>query len=136
MIYDGFNNFIGNNKNSKKTFSYNEKYKFTYSLEKCSNIISKSVKIPIDYKYCDYKKDIILNNIKYTRIFGEVKDDNNELAEGIYVTLYKYEVVNYKTQYIPMADTITDKDGQFQFIITDEKFDDNFKVKVSDRNYD
>lgn len=133
MIYSGFTNLINVPNEKKKIACYDSEYKCNYDIEKCSSIISKNIKLSIDFSQNDFKKDIILNKIEYFRIIGTVLDENSKVVKDVYITLYRYELINYKTEYIPMAETISDGDGFFQFIIPTTDLTDNFKVKVSKR---
>ena len=121
MIYSEFNSLANTKKNKGDMSYYKSKYKCKYTMEKCTDMVSKS----------EHKRDVVLNKVNYIRISGTVLDDKSNRAKGVYVTLYRYDVVNYKTEYTPIADTISDENGLFQFIITNN-LRENFKVKVSE----
>lgn len=132
MIYNGFDNLANMRQNKVDSAYYNSKY----TLEKCTNMVSKSVNLYIDCSKSEHKRDVVLNEINYIRISGSVLDHKLNRVRGIYVTLYRYDIVNYKTEYTPIADTISDENGLFQFIITNNS-GENFKVKISNnRNFE
>lgn len=136
MIYSGFDNLANMRQNKVDSAYYNSKYKCKYTLEKCTNMVSKSVNLYIDCSKSEHKRDVVLNEINYIRISGSVLDHKLNRVRGIYVTLYRYDIVNYKTEYTPIADTISDENGLFQFIITNNS-GENFKVKISNnRNFE
>lgn len=136
MIYSGFDNLANMRQNKVDSAYYNSKYKCKYTLEKCTNMLSKSVNLYIDCSKSEHKRDVVLNEINYIRISGSVLDHKLNRVRGIYVTLYRYDIVNYKTEYTPIADTISDENGLFQFIITNNS-GENFKVKISNnRNFE
>lgn len=132
MIYSEYGDLDDINTDYGKVATYNNRYKCKYRIERCSSIVSESIKLSINYSQEEHKRDITLKNIDYIRISGFVLDDQYRNVRGVYVTLYKVEVINYRTEYIPIADTISDENGLFQFIITDNNIDVNFKVKASD----
>lgn len=131
MIYSEFNSLANTKKNKDDMSYYKSKYKCKYTMEKCTDMVSKSVNLYIDCSKSEHKRDVVLNKVNYIRISGTVLDGKSNRAKGVYVTLYRYDVVNYKTEYIPIADTISDENGLFQFIITNN-LRENFKVKVSE----
>lgn len=131
MIYSGFDNLANMRKNKIDSAYYNSKYKCKYTLEKCTDLVGKSINLYIDWSKSEHKRDVVLNEINYIRISGAVLDDKSNKIRGIYVTLYRYDIVNYKTEYTTIADTISDENGLFQFIITNNS-GGNFKVKISD----
>lgn len=127
MVYDKFKNFNYQNVREFKEF---DKYKCKYKIDECADLVSKKIEFNIDDD--DFRKDIVLDDYKYTRIFGKVYDTNNKCCEGIIVTLYKFEVINYKTDYTAIGETITDETGFFQFIIEQSNLNYNYKIKVSE----
>lgn len=118
--------------------SYKEKEErekeYTYDLkivrEKCYK--STAVNLSINKNYNEKCVDIQMDEVKYTRVFGTVKDLEGNVAENVRVVLFRAKLINYKTEYVAVCDMITDKRGMYESLIENDYCEDHYIIKVQD----
>ncbi|SHJ45999.1 hypothetical protein SAMN02745163_02030 [Clostridium cavendishii DSM 21758] len=114
-----------------KAFSTSTKnYKVNYCIENCTTFENKSIKIKIYPKNFQYKVNVILNTILYTKIYGYITDSNNNFATNVEVFICKNGHSQYIDKYIPICSSITDNNGMFQAVIKNHSKLCDIKIKI------
>lgn len=99
---------------------------------KCDCVQGKSLELNINQDDCDIRLDLILDEVKGIKIWGQVTNSYKVEVEGALVTLFKRSL-NEKLEYIPIATTLTDYKGFYQFYI--DKYEEGDKYKLSANKY-
>lgn len=88
----------------------------------------------VDFESCinhdELKIDVLLDKVKYIRVFGIVTQYNGELAIGKKITLYGAKMINHRTQYVPICDAVTDEKGAYDILLDNCFYETHFIIKL------
>lgn len=112
--------------------SENEIENYTYNLNvvKEDGYKGKYIDINLDRGCKEKFIEIEMQLMKYLRIFGVVKDSKGNIAKDIKMILFRAELINYKTEYVPVCEIITNDRGEYQVIIDNVYGDNHYSVKI------
>lgn len=91
----------------------------------------KTIDIDIKHSDCDIRLDLIVEKKKLCKLWGQVKDKDGNFIDGALVSLLKPQYVCGKIEYFPVATTISDCSGFYQFEIDQLEKGLKYKVTVS-----
>ncbi|WP_040329929.1 hypothetical protein [Clostridium ihumii] len=118
---------------NKIVYIDNSELEYCYTIENCSQLKSEAINFMVEECENEYKLDVTLKNKEYVKIYGQVRYTQKDmLASDVIVTLYKLSILNFKEEYIPICETITDSIGVFQFVLPIDIENDNYKIKLSE----
>ncbi|MBW6409267.1 hypothetical protein [Clostridium weizhouense] len=131
-----YNERIKNNEyyNKKENNIKNKKEDYTYNLnvQKEKDYRSKYIDLNLNGICNEKYVDIQMEEVKYINISGILRDKNGNIVKNKKVTLFRCELINYRTEYIPICNMITDEKGVYQTVIEDSYKDAHYFVKVAD----
>ncbi|AOR24032.1 hypothetical protein [Clostridium taeniosporum] len=123
---EGYYNQYKNYKKKKKEDNYIYDLKVKKEKIYKSKYIDLNLEVTCNEKYLDIQMD----ELKYIRIFGTLKDSKGNIVKNKKITLFKSKLVNYKTEYIPVCDMITDERGLYEALIEEDYTNTHYIVKV------
>ena len=96
--------------------------------EYCESIVGNFFDVALNKNDCEVRADIIVSRKKSVRLWGQVKDCEDEPIKDALIKLLKPIYKKGKIEYIGIAHTITDCLGFYQFDVCPE--DDCAKYRV------
>lgn len=96
-----------------------------------SFVVGNSNTFNISEENCDMKVDVIANKHYGARIWGQIKDDKNNIIKGALVKLVKTYYENNCIEYANVANCISDDEGFYQFEVEFSDDDSAYKIIVS-----
>ncbi|OPJ55982.1 hypothetical protein [Alkalithermobacter paradoxus] len=104
------------------------------SVDPCEYIVgnvSETIEISKNSKICEVKADFRVNKQRSVRIWGQVKDCNENPVKCALVKLVKQVCRCGKVDYVGVAHTVTDCKGFYQFDVCVPEAIEKYKVIVS-----
>lgn len=89
----------------------------------------RTVDIDIKHDDCDIRLDLIVEKKRLSKLWGQVKDKYGMCIEGALVSLLKPQYVRGEIEYHPVATTISDCYGFYQFEI--DQLERGLKYRVT-----
>lgn len=132
LCYDGNYNDDKYYKQKKEDDYVREKYKCDLNIVKESGYLNKTVDLELDSCKNEKALNVEIGKKDFLRVYGTVIDSKGEAAKEKRVTLFKSILFNYKTEYIPICDMVTDENGVYETILDNLNPEDHYMVKVSD----
>lgn len=97
----------------------------------CEFISGNSIDIELHNGDCEVKADIVVSKKRSVRIWGQVKDCDDNPVPNVLVKLLKPIYCHGKLDYEGISHTISDCNGFYQFEICPCKEDKKYKIIVS-----
>lgn len=95
----------------------------------CECLQGKTADVEICQKDVDIRVDLVVDKKKVLRLWGQIKDNSGYVVENALITLLKPQYVRGEIEYFPIATTLSDCMGFYQFQI--EKLEKNLTYKVN-----
>lgn len=96
----------------------------------CDCFQGKTVDIEICPNDFEVRLDLVVEKKKVSRIWGQVKDTYGYCVENALVILLKPQYVRGEIEYFPVATTVSDSMGFYQFEIDNLEKGLNYRVSV------
>lgn len=109
-----------------------ENYNFTFKIDKQSALKGDVIELNFD---CMGKEECInvnLEELKYLKFDGSVTDKDGNVVREKKVILYKAQIINYKTEYVPICEVMTDEYGLFEGVIYNAYGDNHYTIKIEE----
>lgn len=132
LCYDGNYSDDKYYKQQKKDGCVKEKYKCDLNIVKESGYLNKAVDLELDSCKSEKALNVEIGKVDFLRVYGTVKNLKGDAVKEKRVTLFKARLFNYKTEYTPICDMITDENGVYETILDNLSLEDHYMVKVSD----
>lgn len=109
-----------------------EDYRYDLNLKRDSIYKSNYIEFNLDGNVKEKCINMQVEEFKYIKVFGEVKDLEGNVVKNKKCTLLKTALVNYKTEYIPVCYITTDTEGKYEVILNEEYDKSHYIIRVSD----
>lgn len=121
--YDSYSNKDNSNKLKKKNSGYIYEVKVSKEFSYKGELIDIDLESKCEDKYINVQMDLV----SYVRIYGTVKKCNGDVVKNTKLTIFRSELINYKTEYIAICDTFTDENGIYD-VVTNNIYEDNHYI--------
>lgn len=119
-----YEQFFGVKNYKKHIKTDEEEYFYTVSVIKEDTYKCEGVDIEIKRDVREKYIPIKLENLKYIRIQGIVRNKKGEFIKNKKIIVYRSRQANSRQQYIPICETTTDEFGIYQ-VIADKIYSEN-----------
>ncbi|MGL4911884.1 MAG: hypothetical protein ACRC3Y_05555 [Romboutsia sp.] len=82
---------------------------------KCVCFKGNPVDVPLNNHKNEIKVDLLLEEKQIYKVWGQVIDNNQEPINDAVITLLKPQYINGRFEYYPVATTMSDCEGFYQF---------------------
>lgn len=113
------------NPNCINTYEY---YNYSYGLEEVDVSTGGYLELSLKSEDCEVRGDVVLKNDLSFILWGEIRDKCNKPVSDLLVTLMKPIYIRGVCKYIAEANTKTNSIGFYQFNISKENKNLNYKI--------
>ncbi|MGL5353267.1 MAG: hypothetical protein ACRDA5_08060 [Clostridium sp.] len=118
-------------KNQDIVVKNRDNYNYVLRVVKESGYVSNFIDLTLDANDKEKYIEVEIDLINYMRVSGIVKYECGNVVKNAKMTLFRSVLINYRTEYIPVCDVITDENGRYEVVIDNVMEDSHYIVGVN-----